>query len=64
MKGHRARYNFQKEAKKAKSGMMHGLALELRATIKRFQLISLVWGFSEITVIVMENSLAKDEAAV
>lgn len=44
--------------------MMHGLALELRATIKRFQLISLVWGFSEITVIVMENSLAKDEAAV
>lgn len=25
--------------------MMHGLALELRATIKRFQLISLVWVF-------------------
>lgn len=48
MKGPRARHNFKKEAKKAKSRMVHGLALELKTTITRFQLISLVWGFSEI----------------
>lgn len=65
MKGPRARHNFQKDAKAAKSRKVHGLALDLRVTITRFQLISLLWGFSEIHCCNCDmDSLAKDETAM
>lgn len=48
-----------------KNRVVHGFALELRVTIKRLQLISLVSGFSEIlAAIVIWNNLAKYETAV